>query len=170
MHLLVPEQPGGVLDTSDVIAALALVVSVVTAGLAFYQRWRDGRRAEVTAYFQWLDSLSRVPVGDEGFRQVGYHLVLWNRGPSAATCVAVKACGLRSSGEQVPVRLAALLPGEMPLSILDVDGRYPIPWLLDDEADLEFHKSRRFDVELTWRDRRGRRKTTVPLRRGNVRA
>jgi hypothetical protein len=156
----------GAMDTGDSIALAALVVSVATAGVAGWRSWSSGRRAEVGAYFRWLESRAWVRLPSGEVITVGYHLVLVNRGPRRAEQVDVEVYRRRGS-ERQQTKLTDLQPGELPLDVLDPGGRYPIPWALGQDG-LEFADDRRFEVEVTWRDRAGKQSRCIPLRRGNI--
>jgi hypothetical protein len=123
--------------------------------------------ADVTAYFQWLLSKASVLLRSGDTISVGYHLVLANRGPHRAEKVNVKVYLSGQPVNRQEVVLADVVPGELPLEVLDSAGRYPIPWALG-ESGLEFVDERRFDVELKWVDANGSQARRVPLRRGNI--
>lgn len=151
---------------SNIIALAALVVSVVTAGVAWRNSRATERMADVSGYFHWLPSKASVllPSGDTIY--VGYHLVLANRGPHRAEQVDLKVYLRRRGSDRQEVVLADLESNELPLEVLDRGGRYPIPWALGN--GLEFLDERRFEVELTWMDGNGSHKRRIPLRRGNI--
>jgi hypothetical protein len=155
-----------VMDTSDRIALVALLVSIATAGIAGWRSWSNERRADVSAYFRWLESRAEVVLPSGKKVTVGYHLILANRGPRRAEQVHVEVYRRRGS-ERQRAELTDLQPGELPLDVLDPGGRYPIPWALGEDG-LRFADDRRFEVEVTWRDGAGKESRCIPLRRGNI--
>jgi hypothetical protein len=152
------------MKSSDWIALAALVVSLATASLTWWERWASRRRADVTAFLHWLPAKAAVAVGGSTV-SVGYHLVLWNRGPARAADVSVEIQQF-GSGTGQAVELTDAQEGELPLSGLEPGARYPIPWALGRDG-LQFAHERRFEAVLTWSDSR-RRTLHIPLRRGNV--
>jgi hypothetical protein len=152
------------MDTSDWIALAALFVSVVTAGAALWQHRTSQRRADVTAFLHWLPARAHIRVNEDEVT-VGYHLVLWNRGPSRATDVNVAVLFVENdNAEQLPLTDAG--DGEFPLAVLEAGARYPIPWALGEDG-LARKDERRFMLVLSWTDSR-QHTLRVPIRRGNV--
>lgn len=150
--------------TSDWIALSALIVSVATAIFTLSWRWISLRRADVTAFLHWLPARAYIQV-DGSEVSVGYHLIVWNRGPARARLVDVEVHF--NDGEKPEVlRLTDIADGEFPLEQLDPGARYPIPWALGEDG-LARADERRFVLTLTWTDSR-RRRLRVPIRRGNV--
>jgi hypothetical protein len=147
---------------ATVIALGSLAVSVVTLAASLWHQHRYERAADVTVYFHWLVAYSQVKLKNGEDRRAGYNLVLWNRGPSAATNVDITIYG--PTGDRRT--LADSPQWEFPLARLDSGARYPIPWVLDDDSQGE---SRRFTVDVSWRDGNRRpKKHTLPLRRGQI--
>ncbi|MFE1318447.1 hypothetical protein [Kitasatospora phosalacinea] len=144
-----------------VIALAALALSAATAYQQHRSRRRDGRAAEVTAYFHRAAEFARVKLPDGTVREAGYHLVAWNRGPAPATAVELELAA--ADGESV--QLADLGADEFPLSRIDRDGRYPLPWLPVGDG----HRGeRRFTVRLRWQDGNGPQERLLPLRKGQT--
>lgn len=143
-----------------VFAGLAVVVS----GWTWYVQWRDHlmaqRRARVTVAFHWLPVRAKVPVKDGHTLEAGYHIVLANHGPAPARDVVLE---LRDSVGR-DLELLDLGADEMPLAVLDIDGRYPIPWLYEPFT----RHARRFTAKVSWNDAAGHHERTVPLRRGQL--
>jgi len=142
------------------IAGLALLLSGYTW---FAQRRRQtlaDRRADVTVALHWLPVRAKVSIAGKGEYEAGYHLVVTNRGPSAARDVDVLL--IDSNGRSLT--LLDLDPGELPLTVLDADGRYPIPWVYEPFTRHE----RRFEATVSWRDDAGKHQRRVPLRRGQL--
>lgn len=137
---------------------------MVVAVWTWYAQWRDrvaaGRRARVTVSFHWLPVRAKVRVGDGTTLEAGYHLVLANLGPAPAHDVALR---LWDSSKR-ELKLLDLEPDELPLVLLDVDGRYPIPWLYEPFS----RHARRFTATVSWRDAAGHHERAVPLRRGQL--
>lgn len=150
--------------TSDWIALSALLVSVATAVLTLSWRLISLRRADVTAFLRWLPARTYIQTGS-GEVSVGYHLVLWNRGPARARRVSVKVQFMDGDRPET-LRLTDLGEGELPLAQLDPGARYPIPWALGADG-LARAEDRRFVLTLTWTDSR-QRTLQLPIRRGNV--
>lgn len=151
---------------SNVIAGVALVVSVLTAVAALAARRRDQRTASLTAYFHWNQQLARTNPKDPSVG-AGYNLVIWNQGPASATDVELTV----HTPEGELVELATVEQGEFPLRRIDNAGRYPVQFA---PASAEHCNSderivRRFHVRLTWTDGNGRHRHELPLRRGQVR-
>jgi hypothetical protein len=146
---------------ATVIALLSLAVSALTFLVTQSHQRRHERAADVTVYFYWLVAYSKVKLESGEDRQAGYNLVLWNRGPSAATEVHITIHD--PAGDR---RTLADSPrGEFPLKRLDSGARYPIPWVLDDDSQGKY---RRFSIDVSWRDGNGTQNHTLPLRRGQV--
>jgi hypothetical protein len=152
------------MDTSDWIALAALLVSVATAGTALWQHRRSERRADVTAFLHWLPARAPIRV-HENEVTVGYHLVLWNRGPSRATEVDVAVLFV-DDGTTEHLPLTDVAEGEFPLAVLEAGARYPVPWALGEDG-LARNDERRFVLALSWTDSR-RHSLRLPIRRGNV--
>lgn len=136
-----------------------------------WRSWTGARKADVGAYLYWLPEYAHIVLPSGETVRVGYHLVLYNRGPHCATDVNVKVKVYvrgQGSGWQ-DVKLADIGFEELPLKALDSGARYPIPWALG-ESGTEFRKERRFEVELSWNDSRlrGRQVRPIPLRMGNI--
>jgi len=151
---------------STAIAAVALLVSVLTAAAAYVRAGRESRTANVTAYFHWNQEKSRVDLRDRKIH-VGYNLVVWNQGPATATDIHLE---VRRPGAEV-VRLASIEQGEFPLARIDSSGKYPVQFApeLKEFFESDDHPVvRRFDVLLHWSDGNGRHETMVPLRRGQT--
>ncbi|RJS47416.1 hypothetical protein [Nocardioides cavernaquae] len=151
--------------TSDWIALSALIVSVGTAIFTLSWRWISLRRADVTAFLHWLPARAYISVDGCDDVSVGYHLVLWNRGPARARLVDVEV-HFMDGEEAETLRLTDVAPGELPLAQLDPGARYPIPWALGEDG-LARSDERRFVLTLSWTDSRSR-SVQVPIRRGNV--
>src|SRR5690242_2115228 len=152
------------MGTSDWIALAALVVSVGTAAATLWQRHRAQRRADVTAFLHWLPARAPIRIGD-GSVSVGYHLVLWNRGPARARDVDVSVLFVADGSEEV-LPLTDTTPDEFPLTLLESGARYPVPWALGQDG-LARADERRFVLLLSWRDSRSRT-LRIPIRRGNT--
>jgi hypothetical protein len=152
------------MDLSNWIALGALVVSAATAGYAWHQGRTAARRADVTAFLNWLPARAYINVGGSEV-SVGYHLVLWNRGPARArdVDVVVRSPGTAAGAD---LRLTDIRPDELPLSHLDAGARYPIPWALGADG-LAMKDERRFVIHLSWTDSR-RQVVEIPVRRGNT--
>ena len=118
------------------------------------------RLADISVYFHWLSSMARVEIPGGEHVSAGYHLVLLNRGPAAAERVAL----ILKDAQGRTLKLLDLHPDELPLSVLDVNGSYPIPFVYEPVS----RHARRFEVTLTWTDGHGQHKRIVPLRRGQV--
>ncbi|BDZ57656.1 hypothetical protein [Barrientosiimonas endolithica] len=143
-----------------VIAAAALALSLYTLVTQELRGRRAERRADMTVSFHWLTSRAYVELEGREPVMAGYHLVLSNRGPAAATDVDVT---LRDeSGRQL--RLLDVERGELPLAEMAAGARYPIPWAYE---PFRQH-SRRFEATLTWADGNGNQQRVVPLRRGQL--
>lgn len=142
------------------IAGLALGVSIVTLVVQHLRQAALERRAEVSVYFHWLSSMARVAIPGREDVSVGYHLVILNRGPAAAERVSLTI----KDAEGRTLKLLDLHPNELPLSVLDVNGRYPIPFVYEPFT----RHARRFEVTLTWSDGDGQHTRVIPLRRGQV--
>jgi hypothetical protein len=151
------------MDNSDWIALAALIISVGTAGVAWWQRRVSQRRADVTAFLHWLPARAHILVDNKSVF-VGYHLVLWNRGPNRATEVNVKVHFVDGHDEK-QLALTDVAAGEFPLAQLEAGARYPIPWALGSDG-LAFVEERRFVLTLSWTDS-GDRSLRIPVRRGN---
>ncbi len=145
---------------SAVFAGLAVVVAIWTWYAQRRERTAAERRARVTVSFHWLPVRAKVQVRDGRTLEAGYHIVLVNRGPAPARDVNLRLSN--SAGQEL--ELLDVAPDEMPLAVLDVDGRYPIPWLYEPFS----RHSRRFVATLSWTDSEGRHERMVPLRRGQV--
>ena len=142
------------------IAGLALVFSLATWLVQHRQRRSAERRADVTVFFHWLTSMARVVARDGRNLSAGYHLVLKNNGPAAARDVSIT---VRDTQGQV-LRLVDVDPGELPLAVLDVNGRYPIPFLYEPFT----RHARRFEASVSWTDDDGHHERVIPLRRGQL--
>lgn len=151
------------MDASDWIALAALTVSVTTAVYAWRRGLAAARRADVTAFLNWLPARAYLKVGESDIT-VGYHLVLWNRGPARATNVSVSVHTAEHPHKHV--RLTDVRADEFPLSSLDPGARYPIPWALGEDG-LESKDERRFLLKLTWSDSTDHA-IEIPIRRGNA--
>lgn len=145
------------------IALVSLAVSAVTFIVSWLHQSSQERAADVTVYFHWLVAYSKVKLKSGEDRRAGYNLVLWNRGPSAATGVDITIYD--NDGHRRT--LADSPPEEFPLKRLDSGALYPIPWVLDNDSQGE---SRRFTVNVSWHDGNGMKKHTLPLRRGQIQA
>lgn len=146
---------------SAAIATLALLFSVVTWYVQRRYRTRTERQARVTVSFHWLTELATVVIPGRQPLQAGYHLVVANAGPAAARNVDLAV--VDASGQRLV--LLDLGPDELPLAVLDADGRYPIPWLYEPFV----RHARRFTATISWDDDTGKRQErTVPLRRGQL--
>lgn len=145
------------------IALVSLAVSAVTFIVSWRHQRSHERAADVTVYFHWLVAYSKVRLKSGADRRAGYNLVLWNRGPSAATGVDITIY----DNDRHLRTLADSPPEEFPLERLDSGARYPIPWVLDNDSQGE---SRRFTVDISWHDGNGTQKHTLPLRRGQIQA
>jgi hypothetical protein len=150
--------------TSDWIALAALLVSVATAVLTVSWRLISLRRADVTAFLHWLPARTYIQT-DSGEVSVGYHLILWNRGPARARKVSVRVAFMDGARPEA-LRLTDVREGELPLPQLDAGARYPIPWALGSDG-LARADERRFILTLSWTDSRPRT-LSLPIRRGNV--
>ncbi|TCC11188.1 hypothetical protein [Kribbella soli] len=144
------------------VSAAALLVSVVVAVIQHRRRVRENNAAQVAAYFFRLPEKAQVILNDGAVVWVGYHLVLWNRGPGPASAVSVTM----KDEHGADLELQACPADEFPLAVLDVDGRYPIPWVVAPRLDGR----RRATAHLEWKDGNGNQRRTVPLRRGHVQA
>lgn len=146
------------------ISAVFAGLAVAVAAWTWYTQWRDRvtteRRARVTVSFHWLAARAKVQVSGGRTLEAGYHIVLANDGPAPARDVQLKL--FDSSGQSL--ELLDLGPKELPLALLDVDGRYPIPWLYEPFS----RHARRFVANLSWDDAAGHHERTVPLRRGQL--
>jgi hypothetical protein len=143
-----------------IIAGLALALSITTWALQYRRSATAERRADVTVFFHWLTSMARVEIPGHESVSAGYHLVISNRGPATAREVSLT---LRDAQART-LELLDLHPDELPLSVLDVSGRYPIPFVYEPFS----RHARRFEATLTWTDARGPQSRIVPLRRGQV--
>lgn len=152
------------MDTSNWISLSALLVSLGTAGVAFWQRRVSQRRADVSAFLHWLPAKAHIRVGVDEV-SVGYHLVIWNRGPARASDLDVKVHFMDGMAEE-HLRLTDVADGEFPLAHLDPGARYPIPWALGDDG-LARKDERRLVLSLSWNDS-SHHALRIPLRRGNV--
>jgi hypothetical protein len=143
-----------------VIGGLALLLSGYTWVAQRRKQLLADRRADLTVSLHWLSVRAKVVVAGKGTYEAGYHAVLRNRGPASARDVDVKFAD--SAGRSLT--LLDLAPGELPLSVLDVGGRYPIPWIYEPFT----RHQRRFEAVLSWTDDGGRHERTIPLRRGQL--
>lgn len=143
-----------------IIAGLALGLSIFTWAAQNRRLAALERRADVSVYFHWLSSRARVAIPGREDILVGYHLVVVNRGPAAAELVSLTI----KDAEGRSLKLLGLDPNELPLSVLDVNGRYPIPFAYEPFTPA----ARRFEVSLTWSDGDGPHTRVVPLRRGQL--
>lgn len=143
-----------------IIAGLALGVSIFTWAVQNRRQAVRERRADVSVYFHWLSSRARVAIPGREDVLAGYHLVLVNRGPAAAERVSLTI----KDAEDRSLKLLDLHPDELPLSVLDVNGIYPIPFVYEPFTP----GARRFEVALTWSDGDGPHTRVVPLRRGQL--
>jgi hypothetical protein len=142
------------------IAGLAFALSAATWFLQYRRQVLAERRADVTVSFHWLTNMARVEISGRAPLTAGYHLVLSNRGPAAARSVSLT---LKDSGGRM-LTLLDLERDELPLPVLDANGRYPIPFLYEPFT----RHARRFEASLTWTDGDGRHERVVPLRRGQL--
>lgn len=145
---------------SVAIGGLALVLSGYTWFVSHRRQVRAGRRADVTVAFHWLPVRAHVRVPGRGDYLAGYHLVFRNRGPAAAYDIDVHL----TDSEGRSLTLLDVSPDELPLSVLDTDGQYPIPWIYEPFTQ----HARRFEALLSWRDDAGHQQRRVPLRRGQL--
>lgn len=152
-------------DASDVIAVLALGVTVASVGWTIHRHGVERRAADVGAYFYRLPAPAIVRGKDGLDQEARYQLVIVNRGPAPAEQLSVSIVGVDRAGSRRDVRLADVGADEFPIEHLDVQVRYPLPWLLEG-AEKEFYYLRRFVVELNWRDGRGLQRRNIALRRG----
>lgn len=143
-----------------IIAGLALGLSIFTWTVQHRRQAALERRADVSVYFHWLSSRARVAIPGREDVLAGYHLVLVNRGPAAAEQVSLTI----EDTDGRPLKLLDLYPNELPLTVLDVNGRYPIPFVYEPFTP----GARRFQVALTWSDGDGPHTRIVPLRRGEL--
>ncbi|CUR54368.1 hypothetical protein [Nocardioides sp.] len=143
-----------------VIGGLALGLSGYTWIVQHRRQVLADRAADVTVAFHWLRVRAHVTIPGRGEFQAGYHLVLTNRGPAAARNVDVRL----SDSDGHPLTLLDLVPGELPLAVLDADGRYPIPWIYEPFS----RHARRFEAIVSWTDDAGPHQRRVPLRRGQL--
>ncbi|MBE1551855.1 hypothetical protein GGC64_005942 [Mycobacterium sp. OAS707] len=150
----------------NIIAFAALLVSLVTAAATWWMSRVKAKRAHVSAEFHWLREYAYItlPSGEES--RVGYHLVLTNDGPHCATNVNVKVYPGGRASDWKELVLTDVTPDELPLSVLDSGGRYPIPWALGKDG-MECRNMRRFEIELEWYDGHGKQTRRIPLRKGN---
>lgn len=157
------------MDAKTNIAIAALVVSILTAAITGWRALARARKADVSAYFNWLPAFAYIdlPSGDKV--RVGYHLVLQNRGPHRARNVNVRVYAIGQGSDWQEALFTDIRPEELPLESLDSETRYPIPWALGEDG-MEFRRERRFEVELAWKDSRLRRRQVrrIPLRKGNI--
>lgn len=116
---------------SPLFAGLAVAVSVYTWYVQRSAERVANKRAHVTVYFHWLTARATVLLPDKSQVQAGYHLVIHNRGPATARAVDVEV--FDTDGQKL--RLLDLSEGELPLSILDVGIKYPIPWIVEPSND-----------------------------------
>ncbi len=143
-----------------IIAGLALALSIFTWLVQYRRQLAVERRAEVTVFFHWLSSKALVEEPQHGPISVGYHIVLQNRGPAAAWEVLLT---IRDARRRT-LTLIDLQPNELPLSVLDVNASYPIPFAYEPFL----RHARRFEATLSWTDGDGPHERTVPLRRGQL--
>jgi hypothetical protein len=143
---------------SNAIALAALAASGVTAVLTWRWRISDRGSAEMTVYFHRNSEMAKVHTEGQ-VRLVGYNLVLWNRGPCAATKISFEVF----NGTGAQMSLVDLDAHELPLSRLESGARYPVPWLLGSEEH-----GRHFRCSLYWEDGNGSHSITLPLRRGET--
>jgi hypothetical protein len=143
-----------------IIAALALALSILTWITQYRRQVTAERRADVTVFFHWLQSMAHVEIPGHEPVSAGYHLVLLNRGPAGAREVTLTLRDAKGRN----LKLLDLDQSELPLSVLDVDGRYPIPFVYEPFS----RHARRFEATLTWTDGHGEQKRVVPLRRGQL--
>jgi hypothetical protein len=144
------------------VAVAALLVSALTAYVAYRHRREDVRTARVTAYFHWNAVFAKVSLG-EGQEpvQVGYNLVVWNQGPASALRVGLVI--MDTDGRVVD--LAGVDDDEFPLDRLDGGGRYPVQFAA---RDKRYRGVRRYRAKLTWTDGNGQHEHVVPLRKGQT--
>src|SRR4051812_37528215 len=145
---------------SIAIAGAALAVSAMSAIWQYVYRRGHDRRAHVGVSFHWLSDHAKVVLPGREPIAAGYHLVLTNRGPAAARNVDV----LVRDADDIKLTLLDLQPEELPLSVLDAGGRYPIPWVIEPFT----RHARRFSAALSWDDDDGHQHRVVPLRRGQL--
>jgi len=86
--------------------------------------------------------------------------VLQNKGPAVAREVSLT---VRDAHGRILV-LLDLQPNEFPLSVLDVNANYPIPFAYK----LSLRHACRFEATLSWSDDDGLHERRVPLRRGQL--
>lgn len=147
------------------IAGVALIVSVGTATGSEVRYRRQQARADVSVRLQWLETLSRVDIGEGRERHAGYNIVLENRGPGPAMDLHLEVSAILPSGEHHPLSLKDVDPDEFPLDMLPAGSKYPIRFIDTHELD----RRRRFVATVAWRDHGGdRHELAIPLRRGNV--
>jgi hypothetical protein len=145
---------------STVFAGLAVVVAAGTWIAQRRYQSRAERRADITVTFHWLTARATVAIPGRDPLHAGYHLVVQNRGPAAASDVHLTvqdAAGTR-------LQLLDVAFDEFPLPRLDAGARYPIPWLYEPFT----RHARRFVVSLSWEDGTGSQQRVLPLRRGQL--
>jgi hypothetical protein len=154
-----------IVDASAIVSSVIALVALLVSGVTAYRTWRwrviDRRAAGMTLYFHRNTVPAKALIDNGEMRLAGYHLVLWNRGPGAASDVMLEA--LHADGSRI--QLLSTAPDEFPLARLDADARYPIPWILQ---DVSRQNERRFRCELSWNDGNGAHHVALPLRRGEV--
>jgi len=144
---------------ASTISMAALGVSSLTAYRSWRWRIKDRRSASLTAYFHRNGAMAQVRLPDGRDVEAGYNIVLWNRGPGAATNVTLTAFDANGT----VLVLATVDPAEFPLSHLDADARYPVPWVLEPHR-----RERHFVCGLSWTDPNGTHERRLPVRRGET--
>ncbi|MDQ2849754.1 MAG: hypothetical protein M3Y49_03300 [Actinomycetota bacterium] len=129
------------------ISGLALSLSGYTWLAQHRRQVLAERQADVSVAFHWLSTRAHVTIPGHGDFDAGYHLVLTNKGPAAARDLDVQL----TDSDDHPLKLLDLVPGELPLVILDNDGRYPIPWIYEPFS----RHARRFEAMVSWTDNAG---------------
>jgi len=122
----------GRVATSDVIALLALLVSVATAALQAWATVVERRRADVTVR---VERSPRAAPRDN----VAVDLVIENRGPAGARDVRL---AVRNADGTENADLED--DGRLPLSLLDAGARYALPF--------RYAGTWHGVARLTWRD------------------
>ena len=142
------------------IAGLAFALSGATWFMQYRRQVQTELRADVTVSFHWLTNMAQVELPGREPLSAGYHLVLANRGPAAAHSLSVELKDSRGR----ELTLLDVEPSELPLRVLDANGRYPIPFLYEPFT----RHARRFEAKLNWTDGNGDHESVVPLRRGQL--
>ena len=145
---------------STLFAGLAVVVAAGTWLAQRRYQAKAERRADVTVRFHWLTNHALVAIPGRDLLHAGYHLVLENRGPAAASNVSLS---VHTPGG-AELTLLDVATDEFPLHRLDAGVRYPIPWLYEPFT----RHARRFLVKVSWVDGTGPQERELPLRRGQT--